>query len=62
MAQLKFELKSPFIPLFQRGSFLFRTLNPSFEKRGRGRFVGMAKELCGEFLRQDTSDSVTLKK
>jgi hypothetical protein len=36
MAQLKFELKSPFIPLFQRGSFLFRTLNPSLEKRGEG--------------------------
>jgi hypothetical protein len=38
MAQLEFELKSPFIPLFQRGIFLFRTLNPSLEKRGRGDF------------------------
>jgi hypothetical protein len=36
MAQLKFELKSPFIPLFQSEIFLFRTLTPSLEKRGRG--------------------------
>jgi hypothetical protein len=39
MAQLKFEVKSPFVPLFQRGIFLFRTLNPSLEK-GEGEIFG----------------------
>jgi hypothetical protein len=45
MAQLKFELKSPFIPLFQRGIFLFRTLTPLW-KRGEGEiFGGTATEI-----------------
>jgi len=32
------ELKSPIVPLFQRGNFLREASNPSLEKRGRGDF------------------------
>jgi hypothetical protein len=38
MAQLKFELKSPFTPLCSKGDFSVQDFNPSLEKRGRGDF------------------------
>jgi hypothetical protein len=38
MAAAEVAFKSPFIPLFQRGSFLRYCFNPSLEKRGRGDF------------------------
>jgi hypothetical protein len=38
MATAEVVFKSPFIPLFQRGSFLRYCFNPSLEKRGRGDF------------------------
>jgi hypothetical protein len=44
MAAAELALKSPFVPLFQSGNFLRRTLTPPFdelralEKRGRGDF------------------------
>jgi hypothetical protein len=45
MAAAELELKSPFVPLFQRGNFLHRTLTPPFDelragfgKEGKGRF------------------------
>jgi hypothetical protein len=58
MAAAELELKSPSVPLFQRGNYLGRALTPSLEtleKRGRGDFLsGMSCELCGGFLGQDT--------
>jgi hypothetical protein len=33
------ELKSPSVPLFQRGNF-FLGFSPLFEKEGKGRFFG----------------------
>ena len=38
MALAEVELKSPFVPLCQRGSFLCGISNPSFPKEGKGRF------------------------
>jgi hypothetical protein len=39
MAPLEFELKSPFIPLFQRGDFSVQDFKPLFGKEGKGRFL-----------------------
>src|SRR5438132_11180953 len=39
MAWLKFALKSPLVPLFQRWNFLCRTLTPLW-KRGEGEIFG----------------------
>jgi hypothetical protein len=39
MGAVELELKSPSIPLFQRGTYLGRAFNPSFEKEGKGRFA-----------------------
>ncbi len=39
MAAAEVALKSPFIPLFQRGNFLRRTLTPLW-KRGEGEIFG----------------------
>jgi hypothetical protein len=36
MTAAELKLKSPFIPLFQRGNFLSRAYNPSLEKEGPG--------------------------
>ncbi len=49
MARLKLRSNPP-CPLFQRGNFSWRILNPSLEKRGRGDFGGAAREFYGEFL------------
>jgi hypothetical protein len=50
MAAVKVALKSPLIPLFQRGIFLRRILTPLW-KRGEGEIFGRNEaELCGEFL------------
>jgi hypothetical protein len=38
MAAVELELKSPSVPLFQRGNFPGTGLNPSLKKRGRGDF------------------------
>jgi hypothetical protein len=38
-------LKSPLIPLFQRGNFVRYCFNPSLEKRGRGDFDPNATEI-----------------
>jgi hypothetical protein len=62
MAVAEVALKSPLIPLFQRGNFLRRTLTPPFDglradfgKEGKGRFFGgMRRKLCGELWFQDT--------
>jgi hypothetical protein len=35
-------VKSPLLPLFSKGEFSRKNLNPSLEKRGRGDF-----EICG---------------
>jgi len=44
----------PLSPFFKGGIFS-EDSNPSLEKRGKGRFLGgMGRELCSEFLRQDT--------
>jgi hypothetical protein len=54
MAQLKFELKSPFIPLFSKGDFSVQDFQPLFGKEGKGRFLAeRRRKLCGESLRQD---------
>ena len=54
MAAAELELKSPSIPLFQRGDFSRYGFNPSFGKEGKGRFFNrMSCELCGD-LGQDT--------
>ena len=46
MAQLKFELKSPFIPLFSKGDFSVQDFQPLFGKEGKGEiFGGTAKEI-----------------
>jgi hypothetical protein len=39
MAAVDLELKSPSVPLFQRGNFLGTGFNPSLKKRGRGDFL-----------------------
>jgi hypothetical protein len=39
MGAAKINLKSPFVPLFQRGNLLRGILNPSLKKRGRGDFA-----------------------
>jgi hypothetical protein len=39
MGATELVLKSPSVPLFQRGKF-FLEFNPSLEKRGRGDFWG----------------------
>jgi hypothetical protein len=36
MAHLKFELKSPFIPLFSKGDFSVQDFKPLFGKEGKG--------------------------
>jgi hypothetical protein len=38
MVAVELELKSPSVPLFQRGNFLGTGFNPSLKKRGRGDF------------------------
>jgi hypothetical protein len=38
MVAVELELKSPSVPLFQRGHFLGTGFNPSLKKRGRGDF------------------------
>jgi len=43
MAAAELELKSPFIPLFQRGIFLLKVLT-LFGKEGKGRFAGGRRE------------------
>src|SRR6266550_2240567 len=54
MATAEVELKSPFIPLFQRKNFLSAILT-LFDKEGKGRFSnGMTLELYSELLGQDT--------
>jgi hypothetical protein len=39
MVAAEFELKSPFVPLFQRGEFFFPTLTPLWQ-RGEGEIFG----------------------
>ena len=53
MGQLKFEIKSPFIPLFSKGDSSFQDFKTLFGKGEGEIFGGTVKELCGEFLRQD---------
>jgi hypothetical protein len=49
-------LKSPSVPLFQRGNFLRRNLTPLW-KRGEGEiFGGSEVELFSELLDQDTRE------
>jgi hypothetical protein len=62
MAAVELELKSPSVPLFQRGNSLGTGFNPSLKKpalsqvegRGRGDFLsGLNWELWGGFLGLD---------
>jgi hypothetical protein len=57
MIAAKVELKSPIIPLSQRGNFFAKTSEPLFGKEGKGRFSdAIMRELCSELLRQDTRE------
>jgi hypothetical protein len=52
MATAEVELKSPFVPLFQRGIFSVQ-FSPLFAKEGKGRFSNrMTLELYSELLGQ----------
>jgi hypothetical protein len=59
MKATELALKSPAVPLFQRGNFLRYCFNPSLEKhalsvvegRGRGDFWGVRRELFGELIK-----------
>ena len=54
MASAKAALKSPCVPLFQRGNFVRRTLTPLW-KRGEGEIFGRNEAgIYGELLRQDS--------
>jgi hypothetical protein len=52
MVAAEIALKSPLIPLCQRGNFSVTVLNPSLAKRGRGDFYQHATEII-----QRTSDT-----
>jgi hypothetical protein len=45
MVAAEIALKSPLIPLCQRGKFSVTVLNPSLAKRGRGDFYQNATEI-----------------
>ncbi len=55
MAAAEVGLKSPSIPLFERGNYLGRALTPLW-KRGEGEILGAQWDgnICGELLGQDT--------
>jgi hypothetical protein len=52
MKATELALKSPSVPpFFQRGNFLRYSFNPSLEKRERGDFLGVRRELFGELIK-----------